>query len=348
MKMSIIVPVYNAEKYLKRCLDSVKKMKEIDWECIVIEDGSQDNSPAIADEYAREDERFQVQHIRRNAGVSNARNVGLNLSCSEAVFFLDADDWLLDNAEGRLQKGLMLLKQGKTVIFGHIKVYPGGKTKEYQYPDVNDLDEKEAVKQLAITDQKMNTCWGILFDRQIIIQHQIRFDTSMKVGEDACFVMEYLKYRTSLYVCADPIIAYWQNRSGAMGTAAMKTFYDEEKTFAHREMLIRELDLNVNQKEYMRMCNIYFSKLLEYTANESRNSGRSMIRAMKKYYEMPYVQKIISNCDKTGFHILKQAALRMAKKRHYFGLYVTAKLYGTILQIRSKRYMTQIGRGETH
>lgn len=340
MKVSIIVPVYNAEKYLRRCLDSIKKMKKIDWECIVIDDGSQDNSSGIADEYAREDERFQIQHIRCNAGVSNARNIGLNLSGGEAVFFLDADDWLLDNADDRLQDGLMLLNRGKTVIFGHTKVYPDGKTKEYQYPDVNGLDEKEAVKQLAITDQKMNTCWGILFDRQMIVQHQIRFDTSMKVGEDACFVMEYLKYRTSLYVYAVPIIAYWQNRSGAMRTAAIKTFYDEEKTFAYREMLIRELDLNVNQKEYMQMCRIYFSKLLEYTVNESRNSGLRTIQAIEKYYSMPYVQKIINNCSKEGFHILKQAALRMAKKRHYFGLYVTVKLYGIILQICSKRYMT--------
>ena len=92
-KISIIIPMYNVEKYLKRCLDSVLNQTFQDWTAICVDDGSPDNSGKIAEEYAKKDERFVVIH-KENGGLSDARNAGMKKVKSEYVMFLDSDDFI--------------------------------------------------------------------------------------------------------------------------------------------------------------------------------------------------------------------------------------------------------------
>jgi glycosyltransferase involved in cell wall biosynthesis len=94
-KLSIIIPVYNVEKYLRECLDSVVAQTFTDWECILVDDGSKDSSPAICDEYAQRDARFRVIHTT-NGGQGRARNLGLGAMQGEYVTFVDSDDLLID------------------------------------------------------------------------------------------------------------------------------------------------------------------------------------------------------------------------------------------------------------
>lgn len=127
MMFSVIIPVYNAEKYLRPCLDSVLNQTETDWECVCVDDGSTDSSGAILDEYAKRDSRFRVVH-QTNGGVSVARNSGLDVACGEWVTWLDADDmYRVDRlAEARrliarenpdlIRFGFYMARQGETEI----------------------------------------------------------------------------------------------------------------------------------------------------------------------------------------------------------------------------------------
>ena len=92
-KISVIIPIYNVEKYLRRCLDSVKNQIFTDWQAICVDDGSPDNSGKIADEYAAKDKRFVVIH-KENTGVSDTRNVGIKHAIGEYIHFMDSDDVL--------------------------------------------------------------------------------------------------------------------------------------------------------------------------------------------------------------------------------------------------------------
>ena len=94
-KISVIVPVYKAEKYICRCVDSILAQTFTDFELLLIDDGSPDNSGAICDEYAASDSRVKVFH-KENGGVSSARNVGLDNACGEWITFVDADDWIAE------------------------------------------------------------------------------------------------------------------------------------------------------------------------------------------------------------------------------------------------------------
>lgn len=91
--ISIIVPVYNVELYLRQCLDSILSQTFKDWECILIDDGSTDSSPSICDEYVSRDSRFKVAH-KINEGLSSARNEALKLAKGEYIGFVDSDDWI--------------------------------------------------------------------------------------------------------------------------------------------------------------------------------------------------------------------------------------------------------------
>lgn len=93
MKISVIVPVYNMEKTLRRALDSLVNQTYRDYEVILVDDGSRDSSGAICDEYAEKYEQFRVCHKQRNEGLSSARNRGMELACGEWVTFCDSDDY---------------------------------------------------------------------------------------------------------------------------------------------------------------------------------------------------------------------------------------------------------------
>ena len=98
MKLSIIIPVYNAENDIGRCVESIKTINEIDYECIIIDDGSTDNTWLKLKKYTENIPQFIIKHIT-NGGVSNARNIALNLSSGDKILFLDADDYLLSDTD---------------------------------------------------------------------------------------------------------------------------------------------------------------------------------------------------------------------------------------------------------
>lgn len=91
--ISIIVPIYNAERYLKQCLHSIRSQTFRNWECILVDDGSTDSSPFICDCFAAEDSRFKVIH-KENTGVADTRNCGLDMACADLIGFVDSDDWI--------------------------------------------------------------------------------------------------------------------------------------------------------------------------------------------------------------------------------------------------------------
>ena len=95
-KISVIVPVYNVEKYLHRCVDSILAQTFNDFELLLIDDGSKDKSGAICDEYAAKDSRVRVFH-KENGGVSSARNLGLENAKGDWIIFIDSDDWIADD-----------------------------------------------------------------------------------------------------------------------------------------------------------------------------------------------------------------------------------------------------------
>lgn len=175
-KISIIVPVYNVEKYIRRCLDSILAQTFTDWECICVDDGTPDNSGKICDEYAKKDSRVVVIH-KENGGVSSARNAGLDVAKGEYVTFCDSDDWIEketyetvikvaeNNCVDLVQFGILIEKDGKVI-----------RKKSYKDGFVDDLS----------LSFEPSVCHK-LFLRKIIYANNIRFPSGITLSEDRYF-----------------------------------------------------------------------------------------------------------------------------------------------------------------
>lgn len=192
MLISVIIPVYNSEKYLEKCLDSVLAQTFTDFEVLLINDGSADESGNICDDYAQKDSRIRVFH-KHNGGVSAARNLGLNNAKGEWICFMDSDDYLnanylkalLDSVKNNDSLDLAIhgfkriSKKGETIItFGNHIV---------RADDYHNLFDKIEVFKYGYPFSKF-------YKRDLITQHGIRFPENYSFAEDLSFFLNYLSY----------------------------------------------------------------------------------------------------------------------------------------------------------
>ena len=191
--ISVIVPVYNTEKYLDECILSILNQSFTDFELLLIDDGSTDRSGAICDQYAAKDERVRVFH-KKNGGVSSARNVGLDEAKGEYVIFLDADDyWYRDDC---LEALLRIAVQTKVdVVRGEYKAVDENgnfvfsrsvSKKRMQYVD-RPINTLEFLKY-AVNDEFFS--WLLLFRRELV--SKLRFEVGRIYLEDMMFISEIM------------------------------------------------------------------------------------------------------------------------------------------------------------
>ena len=173
--ISIIVPVYNVEKYLRECLDSISLLKAVRWEAILVDDGSTDISGQICDEYAKQDSRFRVIH-QKNAGVSAARNAGLDAAKGEWIWFVDSDDSINPDFEILNPE---VLNDADYVLFDMRKFRDG--------EELNSLDHQKST--VKCTDLSKN---DFLCKYQCNHHPRLAFSLGTRVGEDLEFQYKYL------------------------------------------------------------------------------------------------------------------------------------------------------------
>ncbi len=188
--ISIIVPVYNAEKYLDQCIQSILSQTYTDFELLLIDDGSTDSSGAICDRYAEQDSRVRVFH-KENGGVSSARNLGLGNAKGEWVTFCDSDDYV----EGCWLTNYMEKSKESELVCQSINVLKNGSKFDYyhlataNYETTNDI-----LYVLKNSWQMLGSLCNKLFKTNIIKQNSLYFNEEIKFCEDTEFVTRYLKY----------------------------------------------------------------------------------------------------------------------------------------------------------
>lgn len=184
--VSIIVPVYNAEPFLHRCIDSILLQSYTDFELILVDDGSVDKSGMICDGYVLKDNRIKVIH-GRNKGVSSARNQGLKLASGEYIVFIDADDFVANSyIRCLVAYGDFDLVTANYNVNTACNAYRGGKVKNYLQTFIH-----------------CTTLWGKLYNKKIIKVRGLHFDEDIRFGEDTLFYLSYLLYCKNIAVIPD-------------------------------------------------------------------------------------------------------------------------------------------------
>lgn len=185
-EVSIIVPIYNSEKYLRRCVDSILSQTFSDFELLLVDDGSTDGSGSICDEYSAKDSRVRVFH-KENGGVSSARNLGLDNARGEWITFVDSDDYLEKSflAELSVFEDVDFVISGGRFINKGRNYAPQSTSKMKVDDDLPFMDEQ-------LMQIYLRTPWGKLYKSSIVQERNLRF-AKMIVGEDIEFNLRYLQ-----------------------------------------------------------------------------------------------------------------------------------------------------------
>ena len=203
-KISIIVPVYNREKYLHRCINSILEQTFEDFELILINDGSTDGSGQICDDYRTKDPRVQVYH-KNNAGVSSARNLGLRYANGEWITFVDSDDWLDEVFLEKLY--FENISQVDLVISYGKYIRKSGIVQMIQYQDRYLNATKDIGTLFLEHDLTWQTSpWAKLYRRDKC--SGIYFIEGMHIGEDLVFLYTYIMKCNMIYVIGDSYYNY--------------------------------------------------------------------------------------------------------------------------------------------
>lgn len=277
--ISIIIPVYNVELYLRKCLDSVLVQTFLDWECILVDDGSPDDSGELCDEYVAKDSRFKVIH-KQNGGVSSARNVGLENVKGAWITFVDADDWLTNDALETLftattkySKDLIMCKHVTTTDIS-----------EPQHAPLS-LSYTQYIHEDAFSrmiDYRLFTGpVAKLFKKEMI--GDIRFKEGVKIGEDQLFCLEYLlKNKIGVAVCDTTIYYYYQNEHSALHS--QKSF---RKLYSELLDLIRKLlkDYNLFGRYKDEYFSLRFKLIRQAALDEEKGYTNEEIDDLGKCYK---------------------------------------------------------------
>ncbi len=191
-RISIIVPVYNTEKYINKCIDSIIGQTYKDWELILVDDGSPDHAGVICDEYALKDSRIKVIH-KENGGVSSARNTGLNAACGKWIYFCDSDDFLFDNSLQILVSGLS--DDVEMSLAGYTEVSPEGEVLYSVDTHRKDILSLKEIFVLYFTPSEYKFQGYLvnrLFSNEIIQRYNLRFNEKIYYKEDGLFIIHYL------------------------------------------------------------------------------------------------------------------------------------------------------------
>lgn len=285
-KVSIIVPVYKAEKYIRECVDNILGQTFTDWECILVDDGSPDGSGAICDEYAQKDARIRVIH-KENGGVSSARNMALGIITGKWLTFVDSDDCLYHNA---LQRWIGVAENNNLDL---IQCHFNREFKVGQV--VNDETEVLSAIEYADSENYLTCVWGTLFKISIIQEHLLRFDENVRLGEDQIFLLNYMQYCSRIQRIGDVLYFYRDNDQSAVNNP--KPEYEIASVRAFK-------DLKQNNSIALKRCDVMILSWFVSLVVSSQTSA-SVLSELYKNVNLKYISPRAQLVDKMSFNLMK-------------------------------------------
>jgi glycosyltransferase involved in cell wall biosynthesis len=306
-KISFIIPVFNGEKTIGHCLDSILEVKTEDIEIIVIDDGSRDSTYRILKDYASRNSIIKL-FTQKNQGVSSARNAGLAVASGRYVSFVDCDDEVIGERIVEILKSIRNMKCEFICFDYYVCDGKEKKLNERQYlrPGLNSV---KTIYQ-EILSGKFNNLWCNLYARDAITINKVRFKSEIKMGEDAIFNIEFLKNIRNCYYYKYPLYIYNNNSSGsAMHQYRIEYLKDYTVLFDYYKLIHEilpeaQLDLgakhylnkmfgclfytndNIDETQYLDLVHSWFYKIvMEYPYYDVKNIFK------KKFIEREYFKK---------------------------------------------------------
>ena len=249
---SIIVPIYNIEKYLKKCVDSILSQDYNDFELLLIDDGSRDSSSTICDEYAEKDSRIKVIH-KPNGGLVSARNKGVETATGQYICYVDGDDWVGPHWLQKIYK-VIIKHKPDIVLYDSVKKYVDREEKIFNRLEPGFYDKEMMISKIypyLIYDKKQKFChniifpvaWNKIYKSEILKKHYCR-EEKIRMGEDHAFSYECMLAANSVYYVDEVLYYYNQTNINSMTST-----YDKNR-FNNNEILFDYIKQNIDLSNY--------------------------------------------------------------------------------------------------
>jgi glycosyltransferase involved in cell wall biosynthesis len=339
-EISIIVPIYNSEKCLHRCIDSILGQSFADFELILINDGSTDRSGEICDRYALKDNRIKVVHIE-NGGVSNARNTGIKLSRGKYLMFCDSDDhvekdWCKNLYNAILEKPNTLPASGVRVI-KHIGPSVEESIKAFK---INHVISKKKYFPYRKKGLIRGSVINKIYTRNIIDLQNLNFHIGMARGEDVLFNLAYLNQIDSFFVLSS--VDY--NYVNTDDTSLMKTYSKELFFFISKEFNAWQDFFNqyqVDNADRKSCATHYFYIFIGVMKNTLDNRNPDGLYKKLKYNNKVLDSKEFQDClELADLSKEDDRYIRLLKTKNYYLVWLVERLY------LAKKYLTPTTRGK--
>ena len=297
-KFSVIVPMYNCEKYIEKCIESVLQQTYTDFELIIVDDGSYDSSPKICDKYAQKDDRVKVIH-KKNEGVSKARQIGVDIAQGAYVVFVDGDDWIdgacFERFADTIQKYKSDIvccgavwsyvdKQIDNPISDSFKYYDRFKIEQNIFPI---LIESKSGKYFA------NNIWAKAIKREIYRSSQLK-NIYVDIGEDSACIKPCIYQANSIALLKECFYYYRQNELSATKCKRAFEWYGPKNIGVHLENHIPMDKYDFQEQLYRNIVHNLFNVCV---SQFNRNEKYKVIKKdILQHLTDTYYQEAIKKC----------------------------------------------------
>ncbi|MGD1416410.1 glycosyltransferase family 2 protein [Bacillus stercoris] len=331
--VSVVIPVYNAEKYLSTCIESVLNQTLRELEVIIVDDGSKDSSKKIIQEYASKDNRI-VPIFQENQGVSIARNNALDKAKGDFIVFVDADDRVHEDAYESMLNAIT--HHGVDIVFSEVIWDYEDKSKNFIKKfsiDANQPIFRDKIKQVILVDFLYNGSyggvWNKMFKKSFIEDNNLRFPPNKSLGEDWIFCLEAFTHCDSTYYIDTPYYYYRQVNDGSL----MRKYnphlfesYIESNTLERYSKRWGIYDEKIQLDLARRKCFVAVNGCIQ---NEFKSDCNSTIKQkmslISKIVSHPEVQKSVQIALKNENSFPKKVYLNMIKRKSVLGLFLIGK-----------------------
>ena len=264
--VSIIVPVYNAERTIRRCIDSILNQEYADFELLLVDDGSADHSGSVCDEYASRDSRVRVFH-KANSGVSSSRNLALDHARGEYLQFLDSDDWITPDATRSLVRD-MEAQPCDMVISDFYRVVGERVCQKGDIDEDGVMTREEFAAHMmeAPADFYYGVLWNKLYRRSIVEAHHLRMDPEISWCEDFMFNLEYIRHAQLFRAIQIPIY-YYVKTKGSLASQSLTISQTVKMKLTVFEYYHRFFKTVLDEEEYER-CRLKVYRFLVDAAGD--------------------------------------------------------------------------------
>lgn len=316
--LSIIVPIYNAEKSLKRCIDSILGQVYRDFELILVNDGSKDSSGSICDSYAAQDARVRVIH-KENSGVSDSRNLAISQARGKYIQFLDSDDWITSDASHLMVRAAE--SQNCDLVITDFYRVIGERLSQK-----GDIEEDQVMTREEFAEHMMGNpadfyygvLWNKLFRREIIETHQLKMNSAISWCEDFMFNLEYIRYAERFYALQVPVYYYVKTKGSlaSQGLNLSKTIKMKRMVFSYYNAFYKDvLDENEYEKSRLQIYSFLIDAagdgvVLPWFFPGSKRLGNERHSVMKAAISGEGIYSDVYRCRKLLERYLEAVALK--------------------------------------